>query len=158
MKVMRMLLLAGAIVAASGHAGGEVPPAPRTAALRGLTIEGGDYGAPSHGGLEFLGSARFVLTNPTDHPLTVSATLELCAAAGCVPMHIEKFETDTPRSPALTIPARGRQSLRIRADLGTQHANYHVRYWHQATFTIGSEHVVVAAGSLYFRHPRPEPR
>jgi hypothetical protein len=123
-----------------------------------LTIEGGDYGAPSHGGLEFIGSARFVLTNLTDYALTVAATLELCSDAGCVPMHIAKFETDAPKSLALTIPARGRQQLRIRADLGTQHASYHVRYWHQATFTIGSDHVVVAAGSLYFRHPHPARR
>ena len=155
MAVMWKLLLAGAVVAASGPAPGDAAPTPRTAALGGLTIAGGDYQAPSHGGLESIGAARFVFTNSTDHALTVAATLELCSDLGCVPMHIAKFETDDLRSRALTIHARGRQRLVIRADLGAQHASYHVRYWHQATFTIGSDHAVVAAGSLYFRHPHP---
>lgn len=155
---MWKLLLLGMIIAASVPARGEAASAPRTTALNGLTIEGGDYGAPSHGGLEFIGFARFVLTNSTDHTTTVAATLDLCSDAGCVPMHIEKFETDAPKSLALTIPARGRQRLWIRAALGTEQANYHVRYWHQATFTIGSDHLVVSAGSLYFRHPHPASR
>ncbi len=133
--VIWKLLLAGVIVATSVPARGDAAPAPRTATLSGLTIEGGDYDAPSHGGLEFIGSARFFLTNPTDHALTVAATLEVCSDAGCVALRIEKFETDDPKSLALTIPARGRQRLWIRAALGTQHASYHVRYWHQATFT-----------------------
>lgn len=152
------LLLVGVIVATFVPARGEAAPAPRTTVLSGLTIEGDDYGAPSHGGLEFIGSARFVLSNSTDHAITVAATLDLCSDAGCVPMHIEKFETDAPKSLALTLPARGRQRLWIRPELGTAHASYHVRYWHQATFTIGSDHVVVSTGSLYFRHPHPARR
>lgn len=155
---MWKLLLAGVIVATCVPASGEAEPAPRATVFSGLTIEGGDYGAPSHGGFEFIGSARFVLTNSTDHAITVAATLELCSDAGCVPMHIEKFETGAPKSLALTIRARGRQRLWIRAEPGTDHASYHVRYWHQATFTIGSDHVVVSAGSLYFRYPHPARR
>ena len=153
--LMWKLLLAGLIVMTAVPARGDPGSAPRAAALRGLTVTGGDYSAPSHGGLEFIGSAHFVLTNPTGQPIRVAATIELCADVGCLPLQIEKLETDDPKSRALTIPAHGRQLLRIRAGLGVQRALYHVRYWHQATFTSGSERVVVSAGNLYFRPPHP---
>jgi hypothetical protein len=155
--VMWKLLLACLIFATAVPARGDTVPAPRTATLNGLSIAGEDYGAPSHGGFAAVGSARFVLSNPTDHAITVTATLELCANTGCIPLHIQKFETDEPQSRALTIPARGRQVLRIRADLGTQRALYHVMYWHQVTFTMDRAHAVVSAGQLYFRPPRPLP-
>jgi hypothetical protein len=114
-----------------------------------LEICGKYYNAPSHGGLDAIRNAHYTAENRGTTPITVAVTsLEVVGPDG---HHHALAPRDT--KPFIVAPGK-----RIDVDVyGTGSIaafRYHTEYHHEVRFRMGTAVNTIAAGELYFRHPR----
>jgi hypothetical protein len=166
-RVPLLLLLAGA-AARADTTPPPAPPAPTTAAIADvLAVEGAPVQAPTHGGEWRIVLAQYTLHNLTAQPLVVEVsalTVRSEVRPDAVELPIaEVFEWDSTRRwkpERVTLPAHAtlRVGVRGAVDKRVRDFEYHVHYWHEATFRAAGQIVRVRASDLWFRHPHPRRR
>ena len=128
----------------------------RCKTIDALTICGGTYEAPSHGGEELVRNAWYTIENPTDAPVDVEI-VELAVVdpnGARLVLGIDSVEwsgkTGTTRA---SIPAGQRVKLWMFGKGTIAKLRYHVVYHHTTRFRVRGLEDSVDASEMYFRHP-----